>query len=71
MDIYAIALVKLGVGNNLPGYYMYHGGTNKLGKKSTFQESKATGYANDYPVLSYDFQAPCQNMEKCGGSTDC
>ena len=57
MDIYAIALVKLGVGNNLPGYYMYHGGTNKLGKKSTLQESKATGYANDYPILSYDFQA--------------
>lgn len=58
MDIYAIALVMLGVGNNWPGYYMYHGGTNKIGKKTTFQESKATGYPSDYPVLSYDFQAP-------------
>ncbi len=67
MDIYAIALVKLGVGNNLPGYYMYHGGTNKLGKKSTFQESKATGYANDYPVLSYDFQAPLSEYGEVRG----
>lgn len=58
MDIYALSLVKLGDGNSLPGYYMYHGGTNKLGKLSTFQESKATGYPNDYPILSYDFQAP-------------
>lgn len=57
MDIYAVALVKLGDGNNLPGYYMYHGGTNKVGKLSTLQESRATGYPNDYPVLSYDFQA--------------
>lgn len=58
MDIYAVSLVKLGVGNNLVGYYMYHGGTNKIGKLSTFQESRATGYPNDYPILSYDFQAP-------------
>lgn len=56
MDIYSISLVKLGDGNNLIGYYMYHGGTNKIGKLSTFQESKATGYPNDYPILSYDFQ---------------
>ncbi len=56
MDIYAVALVKLGDGNNLLGYYMYHGGTNKLGKLSTLQESRATGYPNDYPILSYDFQ---------------
>ncbi|MBB3125365.1 hypothetical protein FHS19_000019 [Paenibacillus rhizosphaerae] len=56
MDIYAISLVKLGDGNNLIGYYMYHGGTNKIGQYSTFQESKATGYPNDYPILSYDFQ---------------
>lgn len=58
MDIYAVSLVKLGDGNNLVGYYMYHGGTNKIGKKSTFNESKATGYPNDYAILSYDFQAP-------------
>lgn len=58
MDVYAMSLVKLGSGNNLIGYYMYHGGTNKIGKLSTFQESTATGYPNDVPMISYDFQAP-------------
>lgn len=56
-DVAALALVKLGCGNNLPGYYMYHGGTNGI-SLTTLQESKATGYPNDYPVRSYDFQAP-------------
>ncbi|MCD8391009.1 MAG: beta-galactosidase [Firmicutes bacterium] len=58
MDIYAVSLIKLACGNNLIGYYMYHGNTNKIGKLSTLQESAATGYPNDYPILSYDFQAP-------------
>lgn len=58
MDIYALSLVKLGSGNNLVGYYMYKGGTNKIGSLSTLNESKATGYPNDYSILSYDFQAP-------------
>ncbi len=58
MDIYAVSLTALGSGNNLVGYYMYRGGTNKIGRHSTFNESKATGYPNDYPILSYDFQAP-------------
>lgn len=58
MDIYALSLVKLGSGNNLVGYYMYKGGTNKIGKLSTLNESKSTGYPNDYSILSYDFQAP-------------
>lgn len=56
-DVGALALVKLGCGNNMPGYYMYHGGTNQIGKLSTYNESRATGYPNDYPILSYDFQA--------------
>ncbi len=55
MDAYAMSLTKLGSGNNLLGYYMYHGGVNPLGKLSTMQESRATGYPNDYPILSYDF----------------
>lgn len=55
MDAYALTLVKLGCGNNLVGYYMYHGGTNPIGQKSTFQESRVTGYPNDYPILNYDF----------------
>ncbi len=57
-DVAAVSMVALGCGNNLPGYYMYHGGTNAIGKCSTLQESKATGYPNDVPVKSYDFQAP-------------
>ena len=57
MDVYAMSLVKLGCGNNLAGYYMYHGGINKTGK-TTLQESTATGYPNDLPILDYDFQAP-------------
>ena len=58
MDIYALSLVKLGSGNNLVGYYMYHGGTNKTGVLSTLNETKESGYPNDYPTISYDFQAP-------------
>lgn len=57
MDAYALSLVKLGCGNNLIGYYMYHGGVNKLGRRSTLQESRATGYPNDLPILDYDFRA--------------
>ena len=57
-DIESISLVKLGSGNNLQGYYMYHGGTNPQGQLSTLEESQATGYPNDLPVKSYDFQAP-------------
>lgn len=55
MDAYAMSLVKLGAGNNLIGYYMYHGGINKIGKLSTFNESKETGYPNDYSAVGYDF----------------
>ncbi len=58
MDIYTVALIKLCEGANLIGYYMYYGGINLLGKHSTLQESKATGFPNDYPILSYDFEAP-------------
>ncbi|MDF2588746.1 MAG: beta-galactosidase [Anaerocolumna sp.] len=57
-DIGAMSLVKLGSGVNLLGYYMYHGGTNPKGKLTTLQESRATGYLNDLPELSYDFRAP-------------
>ncbi|MDF2944006.1 MAG: beta-galactosidase [Herbinix sp.] len=57
-DIGAMSLVKLGSGVNLLGYYMYHGGTNPMGKQSSLQESRATGYPNDVPVLNYDFRAP-------------
>lgn len=57
-DIGAMTLAKLGSGVNLLGYYMYHGGTNPAGKRTTLQESRATGSINDLPELSYDFRAP-------------
>ncbi len=57
-DIAAMSAVKLGSGCNLLGYYMYHGGTNPEGKLTTLQESRETGYPNDLPVKSYDFNAP-------------
>ena len=57
-DTCAMVICKLGSGASLLGYYMYHGGTNPKGRYSTLQESKDTGYLNDLPVYSYDFQAP-------------
>ncbi|HEX4342011.1 MAG TPA: beta-galactosidase [Verrucomicrobiae bacterium] len=57
-DVASLALIHLGSGSSLPGYYMYHGGVNPDGKLTTLQESQATGYPNDLPVKSYDFQAP-------------
>jgi hypothetical protein len=57
-DIAALALVKLGSGSVWQGYYMYHGASQKIGALSTLQESHATGYPNDCPVINYDFQAP-------------
>ncbi len=57
-DIAALEVVKLGSGVSLYGYYMFHGGTNPDGKLTTLEESQATGYPNDLPVKTYDFQAP-------------
>lgn len=58
-DAYSMALVKLGSGSNLLGYYMYHGGTNPEGitTLNENQRTQATNY-NDLPVKTYDFQAP-------------
>jgi beta-galactosidase len=57
-DIAAMFPVMLGSGVNLYGTYMFHGGENPDGKVTTLQESQATGYPNDLPIKSYDFQAP-------------
>ncbi|MFL5996222.1 MAG: beta-galactosidase, partial [Streptomyces sp.] len=57
-DIGALGLTKIGCGSVWQGFYMFHGGTNPVGELSTLQESHATGYPNDLPVLTYDFQAP-------------
>jgi hypothetical protein len=54
-DVAACALVQIGSGANLYGYYMYHGGTNP---GRDLQETQATGYPNDVAELGYDFRAP-------------
>ena len=58
-DAYSMALVKLGSGSNLLGYYMYHGGTNPEGITTLNETQRTLGTANnDLPVKTYDFQAP-------------
>lgn len=59
-DLETVALIKIGSGGNLPGYYMYHGGTNPDGKLSTLMEAQDTPMTNwnDMPVKGYDFYAP-------------
>jgi hypothetical protein len=59
-DIESTTLVKIGSGSNLPGYYMYHGGTNPESRVTTLEENQSTMITNwnDMPVKSYDFQAP-------------
>ncbi|MFM9447009.1 beta-galactosidase [Streptomyces acidiscabies] len=54
-DIGSLGLTKIGCGSVWQGYYMFHGGTNP---GPGLQESHATGYPNDLPILTYDFQAP-------------
>lgn len=58
-DIAAMALVKIGSGSNMQGYYMYQGGNNPDGKLSSLNEQKP----NPMPFKDYDFQAP---LGACG-----
>ena len=67
-DIAAMALTALGSGVNLLGYYMYQGGANPQGKLTTLQESQLTGYPNDVPAISYDFQAPLGQYGQMNGA---
>nr|MDO8112357.1 beta-galactosidase [Candidatus Sigynarchaeota archaeon] len=57
-DVASLALVKLGNGANMLGYYVFHGGTHPVGKLATMQETLGRPSMLDYPVFSYDFQAP-------------
>ncbi|WP_407272034.1 beta-galactosidase [Radiobacillus sp. PE A8.2] len=50
-SIEAMTIVKLASGSNLLGYYMYHGGTNPIGKNGFLNES-------GLPKLTYDYQSP-------------
>ena len=61
-DLTGLIYTRLGVGANMLGYYIYHGGQHPLSWEQMYstQESKSSKYPypNDYPMISYDFQAP-------------
>ncbi len=64
-----LCICKLGSGSNLPGYYMYHGGTNPWSPNHTMaetQSSTVTNY-NDMPIMSYDFQTILGEMGQPDG----
>ena len=63
-EIKPLAICKLGSGSNLPGYYMYHGGTNPYCEAHTMAETQASSVTNynDMPHMSYDFQSPLGEM---------
>jgi hypothetical protein len=57
-DGLTIATIKIGSGSNMPGYYVFTGGSNPHGILSSMEENREeTGYWNTYPRISYDFQA--------------
>lgn len=55
-DGYAVAFSRFASGLNFIGYYVFHGGRNP--NNALLQESRNTGYPNNYPIIDYDFQAP-------------
>ena len=59
-DLLAMMYCRLGAGSNGNGYYVYHGTQHPLSGDLDHptQESKASGYNLDYPMISYDFLAP-------------
>lgn len=62
-SVEAMTLVKLASGSNLLGYYMYHGGSNPVGKHSFLNE---TGL----PKITYDYQSPLGEFGRVGESYD-
>lgn len=63
-DALALAICKVGSGSNLPGYYMYHGGTHPYNPEHSMAETQASRFTNwnDMPHMTYDFQAPLGEM---------
>ncbi|WP_337099873.1 beta-galactosidase [Paenibacillus sp. YIM B09110] len=63
VSVVAMSLVKIAGGCNFVGYYMFHGGTNPIGK---------TGYLNESttPRITYDFQAPIGEFGQIRPSND-
>lgn len=62
-DGYGVGFAKFASGVNWLGYYMFFGGANPNDR--LLQESKLTGYPNNYPIIDYDFQAPISRYGVC------
>lgn len=62
-SIEAMTCVRLASGSNLLGYYMYHGGTNPIGKYTYLNEQ-------GLPKMTYDYQAPLGEFGRVGESYD-
>lgn len=62
-DGYGVGFSRFASGMNWLGYYMYHGGRNP--NHAPMQESRITGYPNNYPIIDYDFQAPIGRYGDC------
>lgn len=67
-DGYGVGFAKLASGMNWLGYYMFCGGTNPNDR--LMQESRITGYPNNYPIIDYDFQAPISRYGVCRAHGD-
>lgn len=67
-DGYGVGFAKFASGMNWIGYYMFCGGANPNDR--LLQESKLTGYPNDYPIIDYDFQAPISRYGACRAHGD-
>jgi beta-galactosidase len=59
--VLAMAVVALAGGSNWLGYYMYHGGSNPIGKHNFLNE-------HSVPRISYDFQAPLREYGQVNAS---
>ncbi len=69
LDGLGLMMAKIGAGSNLPGYYMFAGGSNPHGILTSMEENKdETGYWNTNPVISYDFQAAIRESGELNGS---
>ncbi len=62
-SVEAMTLVKLASGSNLLGYYMYHGGSNPIGKHAYMNETAL-------PKITYDYQSPLGEFGRIGESYD-
>lgn len=68
-DGLGLTISKIGSGSNLPGYYMFAGGSNPHGILTSMEENKdETGYWNTNPIISYDFQAAIRESGELNGS---